>query len=83
MYGINNPGKLFSDELKELLIEAGFIKSQCNMSIQYNYAQYGTNIDVLSYVDGCVYWYASEALGKWFVDNPGKRLYVNFLVFAH
>ena len=39
------------------------------MSIYYNYALYGTEIVVLSYVDDCVYWYNSEALGKWFVDT--------------
>ena len=38
---------------------------------------------VLSYLDDCVYWYTSEALGKWFVDNLGKRFHVNFLGYAH
>ena len=33
MYVMNNSGKLFSDELKECLIESGFIQSQCHMSI--------------------------------------------------
>ena len=27
--------------------------------------------------------YTSEALGKWFVDNLGKRFHVNFLGYAH
>ena len=38
---------------------------------------------VLSYVDDCVYWYTSEALGKWFVDTLGKIFHVNFLGYAH
>ena len=33
MYGITNSGKLFADELTEWLLEAGFIQSQCQMSI--------------------------------------------------
>ena len=33
MYGMTNSGKLFADELTEWLIEAGFIQSQCQMSI--------------------------------------------------
>ena len=56
-YGITNSGKLFTDESTEWLIEAGFIQSQCNMSIYYNYALDGSIIVVLSYVDECVYWY--------------------------
>ena len=39
------------------------------MSIYYKYAIYGTEIVVLSYVGDCVYWYNSEALGKWFADT--------------
>ena len=31
MYGMNNSGKLFADELTEWLIEAGFIQSQYKM----------------------------------------------------
>ena len=38
---------------------------------------------LLSYVDDCVYWYTSEALGKWFVDTLGKILHVNFLGYTH
>ena len=41
MYGMTNSGKLFSDELTEWLLEAGFIRSQCQMSIYYKYAPYG------------------------------------------
>ena len=53
------------------------------MSIYYSYAPYGTKNVVLSYVDKCIYCYSSEALGKWFVDNLGHRIHVNFLVYAH
>ena len=53
------------------------------MSIYYKYAPHGTICLVLSYVDDCFYWYTSEALGKWFVDNLGNRLHVNFWVYAH
>ena len=53
------------------------------MSIYYKYATYGTKIDVLSYVYDCVYWYNSEALGKWIVDSIGKIFHVNFLGYAH
>ena len=64
MYGMTNSGELFDDELTEWLLEAGFIQYPCRMSIYYKYAPYGTNIVVSSYVDDCVYWYPSEALGK-------------------
>ena len=52
------------------------------MYIYYEYAPDGTNIVVLSYVYYCVYWYTSEALGKWFMDTLGKRFHVNFLEYA-
>ena len=64
LYGMTNSGKLFSDELTEWLLEAGFIKSQCQMSIYYKYAPDGTKIVVLSYVDDCVYWYTYEYIGN-------------------
>ena len=35
---MTNSGKLISDELTEWLLEAGFILSQCQMSIYYKYA---------------------------------------------
>ena len=57
MYGMTNSGKLFSGELTEWLLEAGFIQSQCQISIYYKYAPYGTKNVVLSYVGDCVYWY--------------------------
>ena len=53
------------------------------MSIYYKYTPYVTKNAVFSYVDDCVYYYTYEALGKWFVDNLGKRLHVNFLVHVH
>ena len=59
MYGVTNSRKLFADELTEWLLEAGFIQSQCQMSIYYKYAPYGSKIVVLSYVDDCVYWYTN------------------------
>ena len=83
MYGMTNTGKLFSDELTEWLLEAGFIQSQCQMSIYYKYVPDGTKYFVLSYVDDCIYWYTSEALEKWFVDTLGKRFHVNSLGYAH
>ena len=60
MYGMTNYGKLFAGELTEWLLEAGLIKSQCQMYIYYKYAPYGSKIVVLSYVDDCVYWYTNE-----------------------
>ena len=64
MYGMTNSGKLFADELIEWLLEAGFIQSQCQISIYYKYTPYGSRIIVLSYVDDGVYWYTNEDLGK-------------------
>ena len=83
MYGMNNPGKLIYDGLTEWLLEAGFIKSKCQISIYYKYTPYRTRIVILSYVDDCVYWYNSENHGKWFVDTLGKIFHVNFLGYAH
>ena len=80
---MTNYGKLFSDELTEWLLEAGFIQSQFHMSIYYKYAPDGSKIVVLYYVDDCVYWCANKYIGKWFVDNLGKRFHVSFLVYAH
>ena len=83
MYVVTNSGKLFSDELTELLLEAGFIQSQFQMSIYYKYATDGPKFVVLYYVDDCVYWYTNEDLGKCFVDTLGKRFHVNFLGYAY
>ena len=80
MYGMTNSGKLFADELTEWSLEEGFIQSQCQMSIYYKYAPYGSRMFVLSYVDGCVYWYTNEDIGKWFVDTLGKRFREKFLL---
>ena len=63
MYGMTNSGNLFAGELTESLLEAGFIQSHCQMSIYYKYALDGSKIVVLSYVDGCVYWYTNEDPG--------------------
>ena len=71
MYGMTNYGKLFSDELTDCLLEAGFIQSQFQMSIYYKYAPDGSKIIVLSYVYDCVYWYTNGDLGKWFIDTLG------------
>ena len=80
---MTNSGKLFADELTEWLLEAGFIQSQCQMSIYYKYALDESKIVVLSYVDDCVYWYTHEDIGKWFVDTLEKIFHVNFLGYAH
>ena len=80
---MTNYGKLFDDELRDWLLEAGFIQSQCQMSIYYKYAPDGSKMVVLYYVEDCVYWYTSEDLRKRFVYNLGKRLHVNFLGYAH
>ena len=83
MYGMTNSGKLFAYELTEWLLEAGFIQSQCQMSIYYKYAPDGSKKIVLYFVDDCVYWYTNEDLVKLFVDTLGKRFRVNFLGYAH
>ena len=83
MYDMIESGKLFDDESTEWLLEAGFIKSQCQMSIYYKYAPDGSKIVVLSYVDDCVYWYTNEDLVKSFVDTLGKIFHVNFLGYSH
>ena len=43
---MTNSGKLFSDEFTNWLLEAGFIKSQFQMSIYYKYEPDGTKIVV-------------------------------------
>ena len=59
VYGMANSGKLFANDLTEWLLEAGFIQSQCQMYIYYNYAPDGSNFFVSSYIDDCVYWYTN------------------------
>ena len=61
MHDMTNSGKLFVDELTEWLRKAGFIQSQCQMSIYYKYAPDGYKIVVSYYLDDCVYWYTNEA----------------------
>ena len=80
---MTNSGKFFDDELTEWLLEAGFIQTQCQMSIYCKYELDGSKFFVLSYVDDCVYWYTNEYIGKWFVDTLVKRFHVNFLGFTH
>ena len=81
---MTNYGKLFSDELTNWFIyEVGFKLSQCQIYIYYKYAPYGLDLVLLSYVYDCVYWYAYEEIGKWFVDTFGKRFHVNFQGYAH
>ena len=53
------------------------------MSIYYKYAPDGSKTVVLAYVDDCVYWYANEDLGKWFVDTLGNRFHVKLLGYSH
>ena len=63
MYGITNSGKLFADEITNLMIdEAGINQSKFQMYVYYKYAPDGSKLVVLSYVDECVYWYTSEEL---------------------
>ena len=71
---MTNYGMLFPDKLTDWLLEAGFIEYQFQMSIYYKYAPDGSNCFVLSHVDNCVYWYTSEALGKWFMDTLVKNI---------
>ena len=80
---MTNSGKLFSDELTEWLLEAGFIQYKFQMSIYYKYDPDGTKIVVLYFFDDCVYWYTYEALEKYFVYSIGNKFHVNFLVYAH
>ena len=83
MYGMTTSGGLFADRLTEWLLKAGFIQSQFQISIYYKCVPDGTKIFILSYIGDCLYRYTSEALGKWFVDNLGKILHLNFLGYAH
>ena len=53
------------------------------MSIYCKYAPCGKKIFVLYYFYDCVYWYTSEALGKWFLDTIRKRFHVNSLGYSH
>ena len=41
IYVMTNSGKFFADESTEWLLKAGFIQSQCQMSIYYKYAPDG------------------------------------------
>ena len=74
LYSMNISGKLYANDLIELLLEAGFIQSQFQMSIYYKYTPYGSKNIFFSYVDDCVYWYINEDIGKWFVDTLEKKV---------
>ena len=61
MYGMNNTGNLYFDELTNFLIyESSFLHSECQMSIYYNYAPDGSKLVVLYYFDDYLYCYTSE-----------------------
>ena len=55
MYSMTKSGKLFPYELTEWLLDAGFIQSQCQMSIYYKYSPDGTKNIILFSVYDCVY----------------------------
>ena len=82
MYGMTTSGNLFDDELTEWILKAGFIQSQCQMSIYYKYAlDVGNLLFYLTLMT--VYIDKSEPLGKWFIDTLGKIFHVNFLECSH
>ena len=56
MYGMTKSDKLFAYELTAWLLEAGFIQSQCQMSMYYKYEPDGSQIVVLSYADELTKW---------------------------
>ena len=66
-----------------MIDEAGLKYPQGQISIYYKYAIYGSKLVVLYYVDGFLYWYTYEELGKWFVNKIGKILHVKLLEYAH
>ena len=83
-YGINNPVKLFDDELINCVIDVvglNYLKYQ--MSIYYKYSLDGSKLVMLSYIGDCVYWYTYEELGDLFVDTLGKIFHVKLLEYAH
>ena len=81
---MNNYGKLFSDEITNLMIgEAGFNHYKFQISVYYKYESDGSKLVLLSYVDDFLYWYTSEELGKWFWGILGKIFHVNLLGYAH
>ena len=73
MYGMNNYGYLFADELTNWLInETGFNHSKYQMYVYYKYAPDGSKLVVLSYVNEGVYRHIPKELVKWVVDTLGK-----------
>ena len=63
MYGMNNSGKLFADELSQLY-EAGLNHYKWKMPVYYSYEPDDSKLVVSIYVDDCVYRYTYEGLGK-------------------
>ena len=83
MYGMTISGKLFADDLIEWLTKEADIKqSNCQMSLYYKFENEKCLV-ILSYVDDCCWWSSSESLGKWFVEELGKRYHINFLGYMH
>ena len=60
LYGMTIYGKLFSVRFTKRLLEAGFIQSQCQMSICYQYAPDGEKTVFLFHVYDYIYWYNSK-----------------------
>ena len=84
MYGMNNYGKLFADDINNCLIYVLSVKkSQGQMYIYHKYAPVRSKLFVLSFVYDCVYWYTYEELEKWFVNSLVKRFHINFLGYSH
>ena len=84
IYRMTSIIKWFADNFTVWLVyEAGFKQSQYQMTLYYKYVPYETKNVVLIYVDNCVYWYTSEAIVKWFVENLERRFHVNLLGFSH
>ena len=81
---MTNFGKLFADEITNWMTEkSSFKHPQCKMYIHYKYTPYWSKLDVLSYVDDCVYYYTHKELLKWFLDTVGNISHVKFLGYAH
>ena len=84
MYGMNNSGNLFSDELTNGLIdEAGFNQSKYQITAYCKFALDGSTLVVIYYVDDCAYLYTSEAIEKWFVNKIEKIFHMDILEYSH
>ena len=81
---MTNDGKLFTDEITNLLMdESGLKQSKYKMSVYYRCAPDGSRLVVFSCVDNCLYWYKYDELGNCFLGALGKRLHINVLGYAH